>query len=102
MTQSFTAAIFQAYAGIEALKEIGKRIPYDVAVMGFDDMAFNRITSPPLSSVKQPMFEMGKKGARLLLDSIEKKDFTNKAIELKTELKMRQSTHKDIPIEKLL
>jgi LacI family transcriptional regulator len=92
----------QAYGGIEALKEMGKKIPDDVAVMGFDNMTFSRIIDPPLSSVKQPMFDMGKKGAHLLLEAINKKDFSHFVVELKSQLILRQSTHKDATKERLL
>ncbi|MDP8219068.1 MAG: substrate-binding domain-containing protein, partial [Candidatus Theseobacter exili] len=98
----FYGSDIQAYAGMEALKELGKRVPEDIAVLGFDDMSFNRITEPPLSSVKQPMFEMGKLGAELLMESIKKKDFSHRAIEMKSAMALRQSTHKEIPREKLL
>jgi len=92
----------QAYGGMEALREMGRKIPEDVAVIGFDNMTFSRITDPPLSTVRQPMFEMGKEGARMLLEAIKKKDFSHQAIKLKSQLILRQSTHKDIAKEKLL
>ena len=92
----------QAYGGMEALKEMGKRIPEEVAVAGFDDMPFSSITEPPLTSIRQPMREMGKLGAQMLLNAIKKKDFSHQAVKLKTELILRQSTNKDIAREKLL
>jgi DNA-binding LacI/PurR family transcriptional regulator len=92
----------QAYGGMEVIKEMGKRIPEDIAVIGFDDMFFSKITTPPLTSVKQPMFEMGKEAAALLLEAIKKKDFSHKVVTLKSQLILRQSTHRDISREKLL
>ena len=92
----------QAYGGMEALKEMGRKIPDDIAVMGFDDLTFSRIIDPPLSSVRQPMFEMGKKAAEMFFEAIKKKDFSHRAIELKSQLILRQSTHKNIPKDELL
>lgn len=92
----------QAYGGMEALKELGKRIPGDVAVIGFDDMPFNRIMNPPLASIKQPMFEMGRQGAQMLLEAIKNKDFSHRTVQLKTELVLRQSASAELTREKLL
>jgi LacI family transcriptional regulator len=89
----------QAYGGIVALKELGKSVPDDVAVMGFDNLPFSRIIDPPLSSVDQPMFEMGKAASNILLNSIKKKNSAHKALTLKSNIILRQSTHKDIPKE---
>lgn len=92
----------QAYGGLEALKTLNKRVPDDIAVLGFDNMPFSEITYPPLTSIAQPMFEMGKDGAQLMLDSIKSNSHGHKAIKLNGELVLRQSTHKDIPREKLI
>ncbi len=92
----------QAYAGMEALKELNKRIPEDIAVVGFDDMMFSRISDPPLTSVRQPMFEMGREGTKMLVDAIKEKDFSNKIVKLKSKIILRQSTNKNLPKEKLI
>jgi len=103
---SVTAIIYgsdlQAYGGLKMLRELEKNIPDDVAVIGFDDMPFSRVSNPPLTSVKQPMRKMGQIGARLLLDAISEKKFPNKAVTLKSELILRRSCQKDIPEEKWL
>ena len=61
-----------------------------------------RLGYTPYIKARQPMFEMGKQGARLLLEAIEKKDFSNKVIRLKSQIILRQSTHKEAQKEKLL
>lgn len=103
---SVTAIIYgsdlQAYGGLKMLQELEKNIPGDVAVIGFDDMPFSRVSNPPLASVKQPMRKMGQIGARLLLDAISEKKFPNKAVTLKSELILRKSCQKDIPEERWL
>lgn len=103
---SVTAIIYgsdlQAYGGLKMLRELEKNIPDDVAVVGFDDMPFSRVSNPPLSSVRQPMRKMGQVGAQLLLDAISEKKFPNKVVTLKSELILRRSCQKDIPEEKWL
>lgn len=51
---------------LEALKQAGMRIPEDVAVAGFDDSIFARLLSPPLTTVKAPIEEVGREAVRQL------------------------------------
>lgn len=85
----------QAYGGISALRELGKRIPEDIAIIGFDDIEFNKILTPSLSSVRQPIKELGELGINMLFESIEKNDFSHKSVVLDTELMLRGSCLKD-------
>ncbi|WP_025762755.1 LacI family DNA-binding transcriptional regulator [Dyadobacter tibetensis] len=54
-----------------ALRQLGYRMPDDVAVIGFCDLAMSKLMAPPVSSVTQPSFEMGQQATSLLLDLIE-------------------------------
>jgi len=81
----------QAYGGMRGLRALQKRIPQDVAMIGFDDMEYNSIVEPPLSSVRQPIRKMADVGLALLFDSIENKDFSHRAVTLDTELILRGS-----------
>lgn len=63
----------QAFAGIKTLKELNKKIPEEIAVMGFDNMEFDLIIEPSLSSVQQPLMDMGKRGAEILINAIRNK-----------------------------
>lgn len=60
-----------AIGALRALHEIGIRVPEDVSVTGFDDAPEVAATDPPLTTVRQPLEEMGRRAARLLLDTIE-------------------------------
>ncbi|MFH1368381.1 MAG: LacI family DNA-binding transcriptional regulator [Elusimicrobiota bacterium] len=81
----------QAYGGMKMAIELGRKIPEDIAVIGFDDMQTNKMVTPSLASVSQPMLEMGKLGIEMLLRSIENKDFSHEEIILNTELKLAKS-----------
>ncbi len=81
----------QAYGGLKALRAAKIKVPKDVAVIGFDDMPFNTVVEPSLSSVRQPIETMAQTGIRLLFDSIEKGDFAHRSIQLDTELVLRES-----------
>jgi LacI family transcriptional regulator len=56
-----------AAGAIQAAREAGRRMPQDVAVVGFDDLPLAATTEPPLSSVRQPLRQMGEAAARMLL-----------------------------------
>jgi LacI family transcriptional regulator len=85
----------QAYGGMKMLKELGKKIPDDMAVIGFDDMQTNEILQPSLSSVRQPMFEMGKTGIEMLLKAIDAMDFSHEQVVLESRLMLRGTCLRD-------
>ena len=64
----FAASDLMAAGAMRVLKSRGRRIPSDVAVVGFEDSVVARQTEPPLTTVHQPVEEMGREMARLLLD----------------------------------
>ncbi len=63
-----------AAEAIKIIKEKGLRVPDDVAVVGFTNGQISDLTDPPLSSVEQHGYEMGKEAAMLLIDRIEKEE----------------------------
>ena len=65
----FAASDAMAAGAMWALQVLGRRVPDDVAVIGFDDSPIASATQPPMSSVKQPVEEMGREMARLVLNS---------------------------------
>ncbi|MDI6642259.1 MAG: LacI family DNA-binding transcriptional regulator [Elusimicrobiota bacterium] len=69
----FCANDLMAIGAICAIKEKGLRIPEDIQVVGFDDIDLAVYFDPPLTTVRQPLFEMGKKAIELLLVQIENK-----------------------------
>jgi DNA-binding LacI/PurR family transcriptional regulator len=66
----FAASDLMAVGAMRVLKEQGRTIPVDVAVVGFEDSVLAKQTDPPLTTVHQPVEEMGREMARLLVDLI--------------------------------
>ena len=60
--------------------------------MGFDDLPISRWVSPPLTTVRQPLAEMGRTAAEMLLTMIEQREPARRQVELATELIVRSST----------
>lgn len=61
-----------AVGAISRLREFGISVPEQMKVMGFDDIYFSRYMTPPLSTVRQPAYEMGAESAKMLIDYLEK------------------------------
>ncbi|WP_214111121.1 LacI family DNA-binding transcriptional regulator [Acrocarpospora catenulata] len=83
----FVASDMMAFGALKALREAGRRVPDDVAVVGFDDVPSAVYTDPPLTTVRQPTLRMGRELARLLLDPDQ-----SAPVLLPTELVVREST----------
>jgi DNA-binding LacI/PurR family transcriptional regulator/serine phosphatase RsbU (regulator of sigma subunit) len=79
-----------AFGAIEALREAGLEVPDDLAVVGFDDEQESSYITPPLTTVSQPMHELGVAAAEILLDKMSGKDVDNETI-LNARLVVRQS-----------
>ena len=75
----------------EAAREAGLRIPADIAVTGWDDIPVARHLSPPLTTVRQPMHEIGRRGAALLHERIAESRTEPRHEVLPTELVVRSS-----------
>ena len=63
----FAANDRMAIGALRALKRRGVRVPEDVEIVGFDDIELARLVEPPLTTVAQPAFELGRRSAELLL-----------------------------------
>ncbi|HVZ83840.1 MAG TPA: LacI family DNA-binding transcriptional regulator [Terracidiphilus sp.] len=82
-----------AIGAIRALKDAGLSVPGDVSVVGFDDILSAAYYTPSLTTVRQPLFEMGKRGAQVLLERISDREKQFPAeIVVAPELVIREST----------
>jgi LacI family transcriptional regulator len=93
-TALFAYNDLSAIGAIRALDEAGLRVPEDVSVVGFDDIPAASYSRPSLTTVRQPMQDMGQLAARTLLDQIEKRTSYVPEIAVEPELIVRQSTAK--------
>lgn len=86
-TAVFAANDAMAIGALSAFREAGLRIPEDVALVGFDDIPIARFLTPPLTTVKVPIAELGRRGFELLAHG----DGAARAAKLTTSLVVRRS-----------
>jgi DNA-binding LacI/PurR family transcriptional regulator len=88
----FAASDLMAAGALGALRAANRRVPDDVAVVGYDDSPVATSTEPPLTSVRQPIEEMGREMARLVSRSSERDQRVTRHVILATELVPRASS----------
>lgn len=82
----------QAALLLQTLSKLGKRVPEDVLVAGFDDVQFAKLTIPPLTTMHQPCDEIAASAFGLLLDRIRKPNLPPRSVILDSPLVVRGST----------
>ena len=80
-----------ALGAMRQIRDAGLRVPRDVSVIGFDDLSIVRFTEPPLTTVRQPMSEMGRLAMEAMLDLLGGSGATHE-IKIRGELIVRAST----------
>ena len=81
-----------AAGALRAAHERGLRVPQDLSVTGFDDSDLSRSTQPPLTTVRQPLEEMGRMAVSLLTRLLDRHTVDTLHVELATQLVVRDST----------
>jgi LacI family transcriptional regulator len=81
-----------AIGAIQAARARGIAVPEDVSIVGFDDVEHATIVTPALTTVRQPLAEMGRTAVSLLARLIEGQQFETLHVELATRLVVRDST----------
>ncbi|MBI4674568.1 MAG: LacI family DNA-binding transcriptional regulator [Chloroflexi bacterium] len=87
----FVASDAMALGAMRALREAGKRVPDDIALVGFDDMPFAAHTEPPLTTVRQPIHRAGFVATETLLALIAEGANAPRRVILPTELVIRET-----------
>ena len=90
-TALFAASDTQAIGIYRALYAKNLHVPGDISVIGFDDIPSAARMGPPLTTIRQPLREMGRTGAQMLLQMLDGKTLENKRVELATSLIPRES-----------
>lgn len=81
----------EAFGVLQALRERHRRVPEDFSVVGFDDVPLAAEEEPALTTVHQPIYEMGRKAMEVMVDWIEGRDPVQQQFELPTRLVLRSS-----------
>ena len=91
-TALFAYNDISALGAIRAIQEAGLRVPQDISVIGFDDIQGAAFSTPTLTTVRQPLADMGRLAARTLLARIDGAKDSPAEIPIEPELVIRQST----------
>ena len=81
-----------AIGALNRLRELGRRVPEDVAVAGFSGTELSTIVHPQLTTVEPPLGEMGQSAAELVLEKVRNPEAENRHVVVRTEMKCRAST----------
>jgi len=81
-----------AIGAIQAARARGLRVPEDLSIVGFDDVEYATIVTPALTTVRQPLAEMGRTAVSLLNRLLDRQRFETLHLELATRLVVREST----------
>jgi len=80
-----------AFGALRALRELGRRVPQDVALVGFDDFGVSRLTTPAITTIRVPATEVGRVSAEQLFNLIDGQHQDNCKFILPVELVVRDS-----------
>ncbi|HET9660997.1 MAG TPA: LacI family DNA-binding transcriptional regulator [Thermomicrobiales bacterium] len=90
-TAIFASNDDSAFGVMDAVRDRGLRVGDDISVVGFDDVMTASMVHPRLTTVRQPLHEMGRRATRMLLNMIESPESPRERIDLATELVIRES-----------
>ncbi|MEN2984374.1 MAG: LacI family DNA-binding transcriptional regulator [Dictyoglomaceae bacterium] len=93
-TAIFSANDHMALGAMKALKEKGLRIPEDISIIGFDNIEASALSNPPLTTIMQPIYQLGEMSAKILLRLLSGENLDQKRFLLKTQLIERKSCSK--------
>lgn len=99
-TALFASNDLMALGIMDALREHSINIPEDISLVGFDDIPQASITHPKLTTVRQPLDQMGRVAARLLLEQIDHPDRPSRRVTLATRLVIRGTTQPPVSGQK--
>lgn len=94
-TAIFATNNLMTLGSLEAIHDKNLSIPDDVSIVGFDDMPWARAISPPLTLIKQPGYEMGRRAAELMFQRLEDPKREPVQITMEPSLIVRKSTGKN-------
>lgn len=90
----FAVSDIYAVASVNAVKSLGLRVPEDISVIGFDNESVSKMSSPSITTISQPSYDIGFQSSELLIDLIHGNLEQQKSIIFDTDLIVRKSTSK--------
>ncbi|MCI8830574.1 MAG: substrate-binding domain-containing protein [Lachnospiraceae bacterium] len=90
----FAVSDVLAAAAIRGCRNAGLSVPQDVAVTGFDNVDISQATSPSITTINQPKYQLGYMACEFLLERLKNPNMPPKQVSLNTELIIRESTQK--------
>ena len=90
-TAVFAADDAMAGGALRAIREVGLRVPHDIALIGFDDVPAATLMDPQLTTIRQPIHRLGAQAARLFIDQLRGQEVAPVQQRLPVELVIRQS-----------
>jgi LacI family transcriptional regulator len=90
-TAIFASNDLSAFGAMDAVRECGLRIPDDISIIGFDDIPQASFVFPKLTTVRQPLEQMGQVAVKMLLERIEDRSRPPQQVTLATQLVIRDS-----------
>ncbi|PTM59736.1 LacI family DNA-binding transcriptional regulator [Desmospora activa] len=80
-----------AIGGLQAFAESGIKVPEDISIIGYDDILLSQYTTPPLTTIHQPKYQMGSLAAHLILQVLNGEELEQQSYTLQTQLIERES-----------
>ncbi|MFC4303090.1 LacI family DNA-binding transcriptional regulator [Cohnella boryungensis] len=93
VTAVFCASDLMALGAMRTLERMGRKVPDDVSIIGFDDISISAYCSPKLTTIRQDKYELGYQAAQLLIDMLENRT-DNRKLLLNNQLIVRESTRR--------
>lgn len=88
----FASNDLMAIGLLKAAHEWGRKVPDELAIIGFDGIDMSQYTTPPISTIKQPIYEMGKMAMEELIRLIREPESESSKMELDVDLILRESS----------
>jgi len=94
ITAVFACNDILAIGAVQAIREAGMQVPAHISVVGYDNTILATIIDPPLTTVAQPMTEIGERSVTLLVEQIQSRELVRQRVVLMPDLIVRRSTDK--------
>ncbi|WP_274533568.1 DNA-binding transcriptional regulator CytR [Salinivibrio sp. MA607] len=90
-TAVFCHCDVMAVGAMQQAKRLGMRVPQDISIVGFDDIQFAEYCEPPLTTVSQPRYDIGRQAMLMLLNTLQGREVTPGSRLLDAKLVIRES-----------